>query len=125
MFVLPTPGHTTGSVSFLVETPEGTRRMDAAEICYAEAFAHSCELHTLSECITVKTGISALEKEAEKLGLSFFRCHRSYLINIAQVRAVEKEAAVFPGGIRVPVSRRLYQELNRRFIEYFLRTDRR
>lgn len=109
----------------MAETPEGIRRMDAAEICYAEAFAHSCELHTLSECITVKTGISALEKETEKLGLSFFRCHRSYLINIAQVRAVEKEAAVFPGGIRVPVSRRLYQELNRRFIEYFLRTDRR
>ena len=109
----------------MAETPEGFRRMDAAEICYAEAFAHSCELHTLSECITVKTGISALEKETEKLGLSFFRCHRSYLINIAQVRAVEKEAAVFPGGIRVPVSRRLYQELNRRFIEYFLRTDRR
>ena len=42
-----------------------------------------------------------------------------------KAKAVEKEAAVFPGGIRAPVSRRLYQELNRRFIEYFLRTDRR
>ena len=104
--------------------PEGVQRVDAEEICYMEAFAHSCELHTLSECITVKSGISALEKEAVRLGVPLFRCHRSYAVNIAQVRAIEREAALLSDGSRIPVSRRLYQELNRQFIDYFLKRER-
>ena len=72
-----------------------------------EAFAHSCELHTLSECITVKSGISALEKEAVRLGIPLFRCHRSYAVNIAQVRAIEREAGPAFRRSRIPVSRRL------------------
>lgn len=108
----------------MAETPEGMRRVDAEKICYMEAFAHSCELHTLSECITVKSGISALEKEALRLGIPLFRCHRSYAVNIAQIRAIEREAALLSDGSRIPVSRRLYQELNRRFIDYFLKRER-
>ena len=108
----------------MAETPEGVRRVDAEEICYMEAFAHSCELHTLSECITVKSGISALEKEAVRIGVPLFRCHRSYAVNIAQVRAIEREAALLSDGSRIPVSRRLYQELNRQFIDYFLKRER-
>ena len=108
----------------MAETPDGVRRVDAEEICYMEAFAHSCELHTLSECITVKSGISALEKEAVRLGVPLFRCHRSYAVNIAQVRAIEREAALLSDGSRIPVSRRLYQELNRQFIDYFLKRER-
>ena len=108
----------------MAETPDGVRRVDAEEICYMEAFAHSCELHTLSECITVKSGISALEKEAVRIGVPLFRCHRSYAVNIAQVRAIEREAALLSDGSRIPVSRRLYQELNRQFIDYFLKRER-
>ena len=108
----------------MAEMPEGVQRVDAEEICYMEAFAHSCELHTLSECITVKSGISALEKEAVRLGVPLFRCHRSYAVNIAQVRAIEREAALLSDGSRIPVSRRLYQELNRQFIDYFLKRER-
>ena len=108
----------------MAETPEGVRRVDAEKICYMEAFAHSCELHTLSECITVKSGISALEKEALRLGIPLFRCHRSYAVNIAQIRAIEREAALLSDGSRIPVSRRLYQELNRQFIDYFLKRER-
>ena len=108
----------------MAEMPEGVQRVDAEEICYMEAFAHSCELHTLLECITVKSGISALEKEAVRLGVPLFRCHRSYAVNIAQVRAIEREAALLSDGSRIPVSRRLYQELNRQFIDYFLKRER-
>lgn len=108
----------------IAETPEGARRVDAEEICYLEAFAHSCELHTLSERITVKSGISMMEKEAVRLGVPLFRCHRSYAVNIAQIRAIEREAALLSDGSRIPVSRRLYQELNRRFIDYFLKKER-
>lgn len=108
----------------MAEMPEGVQRVDAEEICYMEAFAHSCELHTLSECITVKSGISALEKEVVRLGVPLFRCHRSYAVNIAQVRAIEREAALLSDGSRIPVSRRLYQELNRQFIDYFLKRER-
>lgn len=46
-----------------------------------------------------------------ELGLPLFRCHRSYMVNIAQVTGIEKDAAVLADGGRIPVSRRMYHGL--------------
>ena len=131
-FTLPEPQEESGVSVMLGDVPQASgwsdpslvevETMPAEEVVPQDAMEQELITQDVEETVALTP---ESEKETEKLGLSFFRCHRSYLINIAQVRAVEKEAAVFPGGIRVPVSRRLYQELNRRFIEYFLRTDRR
>ena len=62
-----------------------------------------------------------MEKELGALGVPVFRTHRSYLVNLAQVAAVGREAASLAGGGEVPVSRMQYQALNRAFIRLFRR----
>lgn len=104
-----------------VETPEGQKRVALTEILYLESFGHTCLMHTLEECFLVKKGISEIEKELEILGLSVFRTHRSYLVNLAQVTAVGRDRAALAGGSEVPVSRTQYQGLNRAFIRQFRR----
>ncbi len=104
-----------------VETPEGQKRVALTEILYLESFGHTCLMHTLEERFLVKKGISEIEKELEILGLSVFRTHRSYLVNLAQVTAVGWDRATLAGGSEVPVSRTQYQGLNRAFIRQFRR----
>lgn len=110
-----------GQRYWTVETPEGQRRIALAEILYLESFGHTCLLYTLEECVQIKKGISEIEKELGLLGLSVFRAHRSYLVNLAQVTAVGRDRATLAGGSEVPVSRTQYQGLNRAFIRQFRR----
>lgn len=102
-----------------LDTPKGEKRVALDEIIYLESFGHTCRLYTHTENFVVKYGISEMEQQMQALGLSSFRCHRSYLINIAQMTGVEREHAVMTNGQKVPVSRKKYHFLNQAFIRYF------
>ena len=102
-----------------LETPKGQRKVALEDILYLESFGHTCNLYTPEESFPVKIGITEAEKQMAALGLAVFRPHRSYLVNIAQANAVERDAVVLTSGLRVPVSRRLYHALNQAFIRYF------
>ena len=102
-----------------VETPKGQRRVALSGILYLEAFGHTCTLHSDTESFTVKLGITAAQEQLTALGLAMFRCHRSYLVNIARATGIERECAVLEGGIRIPISRKSYEPMNRAFIQYF------
>lgn len=110
-----------GQRYWTVETPEGQKRVALTEILYLESFGHTCQLYTMEERFQVKKGISEIEKELGVLGLTMFRTHRSYLVNLAQVTAVGRDKAALAGGGEVPVSRTQYQGLNRAFIRLFSR----
>lgn len=49
-------------------------------------------------------------------------CHRSYLVNLRYVRGISRTALVMDDGRELPLSRRLYDEVNRRFIEFYTST---
>ncbi len=102
-----------------LETPEGQKRVALEEILYLESFGHTCRLYAKSDSFIVKKGISDMEQQLQALGLAAFRCHRSYLINIAQVTGIGREYAVMTDGQKVPLSRKLYHPLNQAFIRYF------
>ena len=102
-----------------VETPNGQKRVALSEVLYLEAFGHTCTLHGDTESFTVKLGITAAQEQMTSLGLAMFRCHRSYLVNIARITGIERECAVLESGIRIPVSRKSYEPMNRAFIQYF------
>ena len=91
-------------------------RIPVDEIMYAEAFAHMVEIVTAKKKFEVNTAISEIEK---LLNNSFFRCHRSYIVNLAAVERVAKTDAILDNGKTVPVSRRLYNDLNQAFIKYY------
>lgn len=48
----------------------------------------------------------------------FFRCHRSFLVNMAHILSVDRGTAVLDSGDRVLVSRRRQQELMRRLLVF-------
>ena len=53
-------------------------------------------------------------------GPDFLFCHRSYLVNLRRVSRVGRQDIGMEGGALVPVSRRMYNEVNDRFIRAFV-----
>ena len=93
----------------------GKVRVRLDDIIYAEVLSHKITLHVNSGTEEIYMRISDLE---EILDGGFFRCHRSYIVNMRYVHRVTKTAMALEDGREVPLSRGLYVEANRRFIEY-------
>lgn len=103
----------------LLPTEDGLIKTDAEKILYAEATGHYCELVCLEECFQLKLGIRELDQRLQEYG-DFAFCHRSYLVNVRRIARVGRTDLCMDNGALVPVSRRLYQEVNERFIKAFI-----
>lgn len=85
-------------------------------ILYVEVFSHVCIIHTTESSVEAKMPIGELEK---KLPNGFFRVHRSYLVNLEQVKKIGKTEIFLDDGGVIPLSRRKYKDVNLAFIRYF------
>lgn len=106
----------------VVHGKEETVRIPVDRITYVEARGHGCVLETC-----VKTGegmqteitesISEMEKMLKDHG--FLKCHRSYLCRIGSIHQIGRTEITLDSGSMIPVSRRMYADVNHAFIEYF------
>lgn len=101
-----------------VRTLDGMARLDLREANYCESQGHYARfVMTDGSELQVMKSISELEKELP--GNTFVKCHRCYLCNLANVKQIAGDFCIFDNGSSVPVSRRMYRELNRSFIEHY------
>lgn len=84
------------------------------DILYCEVFDHQLFIHTRTESFQVSGTLDAFEK---RLDSRFFRCHRSYLVNMDAVREKQEGQAVVAGGGKVLISRRKQQEFTARLLQ--------
>lgn len=112
----------------LLEAEDETLRVDADDILYVEALSHHMEVtlgpathgkaeRELVRCVMLRQSITKLH---EQLGKGFIRCHRSYLVNLARVERVTKTDVILDNGQSVPLSRRMYAQVNQQFIAYYI-----
>ena len=59
-----------------------------------------------------------IENVETKLGSHFFRCHRSYLINLKHLRGYKNGTAYMDNGKEVPVSRLRGKEFSGVVLQY-------
>lgn len=103
---------------FAARTEDGMVRLDLREANYCEADGHYARFVMADKSeILVMNSISELEKDLP--GEAFVRCHRSYLCNLENVKQIVQDNVIFDNGASVPVSRRMYRDFNRRFIEFY------
>ncbi len=88
------------------------------DIIYAEAFSHKTKIVLCSEEFFVSENISGIE---QMLGDDFYKCHRSYIVNLKHIDSIKKYDAVMDNGASVPVSRRIYNDFNNAFIAFYRR----
>jgi DNA-binding LytR/AlgR family response regulator len=91
------------------------------EIMSIESFAHYLEIKLLQNTkIRVKTPLNEIERTLHELGGQFIRCHRSYIAGLKHIKKITKTDVILDDGSAVPVSRRLYNDVNQAVIKFFM-----
>lgn len=83
-----------------------------------EAVSHNSVIYKSDGKITVSESFGEIK---EMLSEDFFQCHRSYLVHLGHIERILKQELILDCKEQIPVSRRLYKELNDSFINYHMR----
>ena len=100
----------------IIETTKENIRLDYNEIYYCIAFSPYIDIHTNSKKITLRKKISEMGNDLPTK--YFVRCHRSYIVNVKHIKSITKSKVLLSNGIKIPISRGKYKEVNDAFIDY-------
>lgn len=102
----------------ILESDSGSTAVSVNDIIFIEAFSHKTKVVLTDRELFVNEGINSI---MGRLGNGFYKCHRSYIVNIQHIESIKKFDAVTDNGSTVPVSRRLYNDFNSTFIAFYRR----
>lgn len=94
---------------------DGVARLPLYEIQYLEVQKNYVTIHADEEYSVKRT----LNELAEELNESFYRIHRSYIVNLRFVKRISRAEVTLKDGTVLPLSRKLYDGLNQAVIRYF------
>jgi DNA-binding LytR/AlgR family response regulator len=79
-------------------------KIQVDSITYIEVMDKDITIYTTDNCYEVKNSLSKLEKDLKKYNSKFYRCHKSYLVNMKHIQYIKKNT-VFVKNTEIPVSR--------------------
>ena len=83
--------------------------LDQSDILYIESRAKKLEIHTTGADKAIE--IYAVMDELEgQLGEDFYRCHRAYIVNMAQITEYDNESITLTNGDKVYLAKKKYSE---------------
>lgn len=103
--------HTLSCISDIIKERENfimikengiTYKVNTKEITYIEIIKKDITIHTIYRKYNIKNRIKNLEKELNMY--NFFRCHKSYLINMEYIDFIGKDNLMIK-GTEIPVSK--------------------
>lgn len=86
------------------------------DILFIETDKRNIIVHTLERDYLSNRGIEEVEEELKDCG--FFRCHKSYLVNLERVRKIDRLYAHFSNGTKAMISTRKYTAMKEQFFAY-------
>lgn len=96
-----------------VETDHGLRRVYADDVVYTEVSDRTLALHLKRDVVTASGSLTALQ---ERLPADrFFRCHKSFLVNLDYVESVYRYRVQLRDGTALPIGKSRYLALRSAF----------
>lgn len=90
-------------------------KLDINEITYIEVQKETITIHTLNEVYKISGTMSNIEKEIDCS--RFFRCHKSFLVNLEHIKIIKQYVAILENNEEVPVSRYRFKETKDKFFD--------
>ncbi len=91
-------------------------RILLSEIRYIEAQGHYIIVNTISNSFKTKMNLSEIQTT---LSNEFFRCQRSFIVNLKYIRKITKTTVILDNMTEIPLSRNLYETINQAIITFF------
>lgn len=112
--VLKTEKH---SQEFIIVSKERQKKkLFLDDIYYFEIKGRMIEVHGADGVFTYYEQIGVLENHLQ--GKGFFRCHKSYLINLKYVDGYNRQEVILDNGERIAIAKRRYEEFCKEILEY-------
>lgn len=94
----------------IIPTSSGFSLVKLTEVFYLEGYSGYTKIHLVNNSeVTSSYNIGKFEK---MLSNSFFKCHKSYIVNLKKVTAFENEGyLILENSIRIPISRTKRKEI--------------
>lgn len=89
--------------ALMISTGKISLKILTRNIRFCEVYNHEVVIHTTTQTYNYPGTLDSLEEELDD---SFYRCHRSYIVNMNYVTARESDIAYIEGGDKVLISRR-------------------
>lgn len=91
-------------------------RVNKSDIMYLESDRRQIKLYTSGNLTEEYCFYGSLDDIETKLGESFMRCHRSYVVNVAYIKRWSGEQIELNCGVTVPVSRSYAKDVKQRLM---------
>lgn len=90
-------------------------KLDINEITYIEVQKETITIHTLNGVYKINGTMNNIEKEIDCS--RFFRCHKSFLVNLEHIKIIKQYIAILENNEEVPVSRYRFKEIKGKFFD--------
>ena len=111
-----------GLKSISIRTAKADVDLPVESIYYIEIYDKISHIHYTQGCVTTYSSLDTLEKEL--MHPNFFRCHRSYLINMRYIDQIGAKEVAMQNGDIVPFSKNNKKLLRDRYSQYMIALTR-
>lgn len=101
---------------YIILEEKKTQKIYLHNIIYFESMSHECIINCTDKVIKTKKGIQNYEDTLDKN--LFYRCHRSYIINISKIQSISKNQVDMINDDKIPIARGKWEEVNKMFLKY-------
>lgn len=107
----------------LLHTEKTIRKVLLNEIIFVEVFNNTSVIHLGDETVSSRIPLKNLEEEICRAGgcSDFLRCHRSYLVNMNWVMAMQSNFFLMDTGTLIPISKYNRKQVIQLYEEFALR----
>jgi DNA-binding LytR/AlgR family response regulator len=101
---------------YIIVKEQGNQiKLDINEITYIEVQKETITIHTLKQVYNTKGTMNNIENEIDCS--RFFRCHKSFLVNLEHVKSIKQYIAILENSEEVPISRYRFKETKDKFFD--------
>lgn len=100
----------------IVKTISRSTKLCLKDILYIEAYGRKLKIHTEFNVLEYYKKISEIEKELDSR--SFFRCHKSFIVNLNYVESYDNSSIVLKNSEKIYMSKYRTGEFSKAFMYY-------
>ena len=107
---------THSSEYMMISIERQKKKLYLDDICYFEIRGRKIDIHKADDTLTYYEQIGILEKNLQ--GKGFFRCHKSYLINLRHVDTYNRQEVTLDNGEKIMIAKRRYDDFIKEILSY-------
>ena len=107
---------THSSEYMMISIERQKKKLYLDDICYFEIRGRKIDVHQRDGILTYYEQIGILEENLR--GKGFFRCHKSYLINLKHVDTYDRQEVTLDNGEKIMIAKRRYDDFIKEILSY-------